>query len=72
MRNRAFVVEYADARARWRDGAAAVFPPGTYWLPRFASVPVAGRSLAATLSLPQHGIAAAFSHDYACTVGRLL
>jgi REP element-mobilizing transposase RayT len=40
LRNRAFVIEYADARARWRDGAAAVFPPGTYWLQRFASVPV--------------------------------
>jgi putative transposase len=40
MRNRAFVAEYADARARWRDGAAAVFPPGTYWLQRFACVPV--------------------------------
>jgi len=40
MRNRAFVAEYADARARWRDGAAAVFPPGTYWLQRFASVAV--------------------------------
>jgi len=40
LRNRAFVVEYADARARWQDGAAAVFPPGTYWLQRFASVPI--------------------------------
>jgi putative transposase len=40
MRNRAFVMEYTDARARWRDGAAAVFPPGTYWLQRFAAVPV--------------------------------
>jgi hypothetical protein len=40
LRNRAFVVEYADARARWRAGAAAVFPPGTYWLQRFASVSI--------------------------------
>ena len=40
LRNRAFVEEYADARARWREGAAPVFPPGTYWLQRFASVPV--------------------------------
>jgi hypothetical protein len=31
-------VEYADGRARWRDGYPAVFPPGTYWLQRFASV----------------------------------
>jgi putative transposase len=40
LRNRLFVTEYASARERWRDGAAAVFPPGTYWLQRFASVPV--------------------------------
>lgn len=40
LRNRAFVMDYASARERWRDGAAAVFPPGTYWLQRFASVPV--------------------------------
>ena len=38
LRNRAFIRDYADARARWRDGVAAVFPPGTYWLQRFASV----------------------------------
>jgi hypothetical protein len=40
LRNRAFVVEYASARERWRNGIPAVFPPGTYWLQRFASVPV--------------------------------
>lgn len=40
LRNRAFVVEYASARDRWQHGMAAVFPPGTYWLQRFASVPV--------------------------------
>ena len=40
LRNREFVIEYASARDRWRDGVAAVFPPGTYWLQRFASVPV--------------------------------
>jgi hypothetical protein len=40
LRNRTFAAEYADARARWRDGHPAVFPPGTYWLQRFASVPV--------------------------------
>jgi hypothetical protein len=38
LRNRTFAVEYADARARWRDGHPAAFPPGTYWLQRFASV----------------------------------
>jgi hypothetical protein len=40
-RNRAFVTAYAVARASWRDGIAAVFPPGTYWLRRFAHVTVA-------------------------------
>ena len=40
MRNRAFVVDYASARERWRNGVPAVFPAGTYWLQRFASVPV--------------------------------
>jgi hypothetical protein len=40
VRNRAFVMEYANARDRWQNGIPAVFPPGTYWLQRFASVPV--------------------------------
>jgi hypothetical protein len=40
LRNRAFTVEYASARERWRNDIPAVFPPGTYWLQRFASVPV--------------------------------
>jgi hypothetical protein len=40
LRNRLFAMEYASARERWRAGAAAVFPPGTYWLTLFASVPV--------------------------------
>ena len=40
LRNRAFAIEYASARDRWRNGIAAVFPPGTYWLQRFAAVPV--------------------------------
>ncbi|HEX2687982.1 MAG TPA: hypothetical protein VHN14_15245 [Kofleriaceae bacterium] len=40
LRNRAFVVEYASARDRWKRGVPVVFPPGTYWLQRFASVPV--------------------------------
>jgi len=38
QRNRAFAAAYASARERWREGAPAVFPPGTYWLQRFASV----------------------------------
>jgi hypothetical protein len=40
LRNRAFAIEYACARHRWRNGMADMFPPGTYWLQRFASVPV--------------------------------
>jgi hypothetical protein len=40
LRHLAFAVDYASARECWRTGAAAVFPPGTYWLQRFASVPV--------------------------------
>jgi hypothetical protein len=40
LRNRAFVIEYAIARDQWQNGMAAVFPPRTYWLQRFASVPV--------------------------------
>jgi hypothetical protein len=40
VRNHIFAVDYAAARERWRDGLAVVFPPGTYWLQRFASVAV--------------------------------
>jgi hypothetical protein len=40
LRNCAFAAEYASARERWRNGIPAVFPPGTYWLQRFASLPV--------------------------------
>ena len=41
VRNRAFAVEYAEVRKAWRAGVSAVFPVSTYWLQRFASVPVA-------------------------------
>jgi hypothetical protein len=41
LRNRAFVAMYTNARERWRAGTPVVFPPGTYWLRRFAQVPVA-------------------------------
>jgi hypothetical protein len=46
-RNRAFLTAYAVARAAWRDGIAAVSPPGTYWLRRFAHVTVAEARAAA-------------------------
>jgi hypothetical protein len=42
QRNRAFLEAYIDARLRWRAGQPALFPPGTYWLHRFAFVPIAG------------------------------
>jgi hypothetical protein len=41
LRNRAFANAYRDARLRWRAGLPAVFPIGTYWLRRFANVPIA-------------------------------
>jgi hypothetical protein len=41
LRNRAFVAAYTSARQRWRDGMPSIFPPGTYWLRRFAQVPIA-------------------------------
>jgi REP-associated tyrosine transposase len=40
-RNREFVVAYRDARAGWIAGDAIPFPVGTYWLRRFAHVPLA-------------------------------
>jgi hypothetical protein len=40
LRNRAFVQDYMEARQQWRNGAQVLFPPGTYWLRRFAYVPV--------------------------------
>jgi putative transposase len=41
-RNREFLAIYRDARARWLGGAVVPFPVGTYWLRRFAHVPMAG------------------------------
>jgi hypothetical protein len=32
---------YRAARLLWRAGLPAVFPPGTYWLARFANITVA-------------------------------
>lgn len=39
----AFVRAYQAARAAWRDGLAVEFPVGTYWLRRFANVPIAAQ-----------------------------
>ena len=41
LRDRAFVDEYRRARAAWLAGIHVAFPPGTYWLHRFANVPIA-------------------------------
>ena len=41
QRDRQFLADYAVARAAWQEGAAVMFPAGTYWLRRFASVAVA-------------------------------
>jgi putative transposase len=40
-RNRESLTAYRDARARWVVGDAIPFPVGTYWLRRFAHVPLA-------------------------------
>jgi putative transposase len=40
QRNKAFIAAYRTARDLWQAGKQAVFPAGTYWLRRFASVPV--------------------------------
>jgi putative transposase len=40
QRCRDFVSDYREARGRWLRGLAAVFPIGTYWLRRFANVPI--------------------------------
>jgi REP element-mobilizing transposase RayT len=41
LRNRAFIEDYLRARDAWRVGSEVAFPPGTYWLRRFANVSVA-------------------------------
>ena len=41
QRNKTFIAAYRVARDLWRSGFDALFPDGTYWLKRFAGVPVA-------------------------------
>jgi len=41
QRNREFLIAYREARARWLAGSAIAFPIGTYWLRRFAQIPLA-------------------------------
>jgi putative transposase len=40
-RNKTFIAAYQHARILWQAGLDAIFPVGTYWLRRFAAVPVA-------------------------------
>jgi hypothetical protein len=40
QRSKAFLAAYRAARDLWKAGIAALFPAGTYWLRRFAGVPV--------------------------------
>ena len=40
QRNKAFLDAYRVARDLWTSGVAAIFPAGTYWLRKFAGVPV--------------------------------
>ena len=41
QRNRAFIADYRETRKLWLAGFPVTFPHGTYWLRRFANVPVA-------------------------------
>ena len=40
QRNKTFLASYRAARDLWQSGLDALFPVGTYWLRRFAGVPV--------------------------------
>lgn len=40
-RYREFLAAYRDARTRWIAGDSVPFPIGTYWLRRFAHIPLA-------------------------------
>jgi putative transposase len=41
LRNREFIKAYRAARERWSTDRSVAFPAGTYWLRRFANVPIA-------------------------------
>jgi len=40
LRNRHFLIAYRAARNAWLLGTPTTFPTGTYWLSRFANVPI--------------------------------
>jgi putative transposase len=52
QRNKAFLAAYRAARDLWKAGVAALFPPGTYWLRRFAGVPVEEATVFAQVATP--------------------
>lgn len=54
QRNKTFLAAYRAARDLWKGGSFALFPSGTYWLRRFAGVPVEPSPFH-TLSIPPPG-----------------
>jgi len=40
QRNKTFLAAYRAARELWKTGISTIFPAGTYWLRRFAGVPL--------------------------------
>jgi len=52
QRNKTFLAAYRAARQLWKAGTAALFPTGTYWLRRFAGVPVEADVLATVSAAP--------------------
>ncbi len=48
-RNRQFARDYRESRSLWLRGLHSLFPPGTYWLHRFANVGVAPLQAATAL-----------------------
>lgn len=52
QRNKTFLAAYRTARELWKAGTATLFPSGTYWLRRFAGVPVEADVLAKVPAAP--------------------
>jgi len=52
QRNKTFLAAYKAARDLWKAGCIATFPTGTYWLRRFAGVPVEGAAICGSAAEP--------------------
>jgi putative transposase len=52
QRNKEFRDRYREARALWLEGEPALFPAGTYWLRKFAKVPVESLTPPPTIGTP--------------------